>query len=419
LRLKILCIAVALASAPVWALAADLFSFDIAAQPLPQALVTFATQADISIDAAAGRTCKPTTGLRGRFDVESGLRRLLAGTGCGYRLIDPRTVIIVKTEARAPPASRPALPALPPVTSENAELQEVVVTSPKRSVALSRAPYAVSAVRQADLVDGATTMDTQALATRVAGMTVTNLGPGRDKVFLRGMSDGPLTGRTQSVVGIYLDDTRIVYNAPDPDLRLTDIDRVEVLRGPQGSLYGAGSMGGVMQIITRSPDLDRLGGLLSASIGATADGAASGVIEGALNVPVVSGKLAARVAGYSERVGGFIDDPGQGLKNLGGVTRQGLRASALYRPSERLSVRLTYLDQGILSIDSQYSEGAIGSRSRAISLREPYRNDFDGVSAITDFDLGWARLKIAKAGQWNTNESLYEASLSHKELTSS
>ncbi|MFH7396949.1 TonB-dependent receptor plug domain-containing protein, partial [Pseudomonas syringae group genomosp. 7] len=79
---------------------------------------------------------------------------------------------------------------------------------------------------------------------QVAGLTTTNLGPGRDKILLRGLSDGAFTGQTQSIVALYLDEVPITYNAPDPDLRLADLERVEVMRGPQGTLYGGGTIGG-------------------------------------------------------------------------------------------------------------------------------------------------------------------------------
>ncbi len=97
----------------------------------------------------------------------------------------------------------------------------------------------------------------QGLDSLVSGMTVTNLGPGRNKILLRGISDGVFTGLTQSTVGLYLDLTPITYSAPDPDLKLIDIDRVEVLRGPQGTLYGTGPIGGVVRIVTRRPELGR------------------------------------------------------------------------------------------------------------------------------------------------------------------
>src|SRR5205085_621294 len=99
---------------------------------------------------------------------------------------------------------------------------------------------------------------------RLSGLTVTNLGPGRNKLFVRGLSDGAASGHAQAMVGLYFDDMRLTYNAPDPDLRLVDIDRVELLRGPQGSLYGSGSLGGVLQVVSNRPNATARSGFVSA-----------------------------------------------------------------------------------------------------------------------------------------------------------
>src|SRR6201999_4194793 len=132
-------------------------------------------------------------------------------------------------------------------------VEELVVTSEKRPEPLLGSAFAVSALSR-DEIQRLGGRSFCHLALQLARETVTNLGSGRNKIFVRGLSDGSFTGKTQSTVGLYLDDVPITYNAPDPDLRLVDIDRVEVLRGPQGTLYGSGSMGGIVRIVTARPD---------------------------------------------------------------------------------------------------------------------------------------------------------------------
>ncbi|KAK0340493.1 hypothetical protein LTR94_030282, partial [Friedmanniomyces endolithicus] len=183
---------------------------------------------------------------------------MLAGTECDFRRIDASTFLIVRraAPARPPAAAAPArttVATLPPI-----DLDAVVVTATKRDMALSGAPYALSALDGAAF-DAAARRNTAALTTRLAGLTVTNLGPGRNKLFVRGLADSALTGQTQAMVGLYLDDTRLTYDAPDPDLRLVDLERVELLRGPQGTLYGAGSIGGVLKLVSREPELNTFG----------------------------------------------------------------------------------------------------------------------------------------------------------------
>src|SRR5262249_1992977 len=135
---------------------------------------------------------------------------------------------------------------------------------------------------------------TNDLTDQVAELTTTNLGAGQDKVFLRGLTDSIVPGLSESMVGIYLDEARIGDDAPDPDLRLVDIERVEVLNGPQGTLYGAGSLGGLLRIVTHKPETDEYQAMFEASIADTKHGDLSSGFETMLNVPIVTGVLAAR-----------------------------------------------------------------------------------------------------------------------------
>ena len=241
------------------AMAADPAHFAIPAQPLSDAVLAFGRQSGISIGSGAAAQCGPSRPVHGDFQVEDALTRLLAGTGCTWRRIDAQAFVIVRSPSgvrwpwrrRAPP---------PPSVSDGppTQLDEVVVTATKESLTLSQAPYALSVQDGRDL-DQATGRDTADLVTRLSGLAMTHLGPGQNKIFVRGVADGPLTGQTQAMVGLYLDNTRLTYDAPDPDLRLIDIQRVELLRGPQGTLYGAGTIGGILKFVTRRPDLTAVG----------------------------------------------------------------------------------------------------------------------------------------------------------------
>ncbi len=408
-----------LASAlPACALAAPDATFDVAPQPLGQALVRFALQAHISASIQPGVSCGPARRLLGSYSLEAGLRRLLAGTGCDFRMVDATTVLIVRAPspipAMAPAPPAPSLAAADSASAAPAQpvtVSPLLITSPKRSIGLARAPYAVSAVTGDDLADSGDP-DTSGVASHVAGLTVTNLGPGRDKLFVRGLSDGALTGQTQSVVGLYLDDARLTYNAPDPDLRLIDVDRVELLRGPQGTLYGAGSVGGVLQIVTKKPVFNQFSGFLSASATALEGGDPGGVIEGVVNIPLIDDRLAVRAVGYREQLGGYINDAGLGQTNVGGTLREGARISTAWRITDRWQLHSQYVEQTITSDNTHYAETGYGPYGRALSVAEPHRNDFDALTTTLEGDLGWARLKVANALQRHDIHSLFDASAS-------
>lgn len=391
-------------------MAADPVHLAIPAQPLPDAVLAFGGQASVSIGSGTAAGCGPSRAVHGDYEIEDALTRLLAGTGCTWRRIDAHAFVIVRASSgvrwpwrRPAPASRPSVFEAPLT-----RLDEVVVTATKEDGALSQAPYALS-VQGGEDFDATTRRDTADLVTRLSGLTITNLGPGRNKVFVRGLADGPLTGQTQAMVGLYLDSTRLTYDVPDPDLRLIDIERVELLRGPQGTLYGAGTIGGILQIVTRRPDLATYGADIFAG-GTVAEGAGvSRSIDVVVNAPLIRDRLAVRAVGYGEVIAGSIDDVNLGLENTGETVRQGMRLALLWRIDPVWSLTVGHVSQTLHSNDSQYAFTALGGDRRALSLREPSSNDFDGLSATLSGNLGWANLKIDTAVQSQSLDRRYDA----------
>ncbi|MDB5467197.1 MAG: TonB-dependent receptor, partial [Phenylobacterium sp.] len=232
--------------------AAPLFRFHVPAQPASEALLQVALQAGASLGGDLDACRGPSRALDGRLTLEAALNQLLAGQPCRFQLDSGGAILIVaaprgRPQPHPPPAVAPRPPATAAGPAPAATVGELVVTAGRRAELPGRTPYAITALAGSDLTSLGVT-DIPTLASLVAGMTVTNLGPGRDKVLLRGLSDGAYTGVTQSTVSLYLDDVPVTYNAPDPDLRLIDVDRVEVMRGPQGTLYGGGTMGGIVRV---------------------------------------------------------------------------------------------------------------------------------------------------------------------------
>jgi iron complex outermembrane receptor protein len=382
--------------------------FHIRSEPLAAALVDFAVQARMSVSTDGVSQCARSAPLDGRVRPAEALERLLAGTGCSFQLIDPRTVIVFRARPRPPPpvrrASEPA--EAPPAAS----LEPLLVTAGRRTVLLDRAPYSASVVTGADL-DAAGASDIGDVAPLVAGLSMTDLGPGRDKLFLRGLSDGPLTGETQSTVGVYLDGARLTYNAPDPDLRLVDVARVEILRGPQGALYGAGSIGGLVQIETRRPDLQAWSAAVDASASATQGGAPGWAADGVLNLPIVRDKLGLRIASYDERDGGYIDDVRLGLRNANSVARKGVRAAALWDISSDWSASLSVAWQSLNSADTHYAQPSVGPLARDVLLREPHDNDLLAVALSVEGREPWGHLSFTSSVVSHQFDSRYDASL--------
>jgi outer membrane receptor protein involved in Fe transport len=360
-----------------------IFSFHVPAEPVDQALIDFALQAKLSIgDAGLDFGAARSNAIDGVFAQQDALKRLLAGTGYEFDFLDGDTVRI---RAQAKPAKL-----------ESRAVEIVVVTATKREAIAQDLPYsiAVSTGRQLESIGAQTPND---LTAQVAGLTATNLGAGEDKLFVRGLSDSALPGLSESMVGLYLDEARITDDAPDPDLRLIDIDRVEVIRGPQGTLYGAGSLGGLVRIITNIPVLDETQFKLSSSVAATDGGAPSYGFDAMMNLPLVSDVLALRAVGYVESEGGYIDEDRLHLRNTNTTDTKGGRLMLAWRPNAAWSVTGAGAYQDIDAADSQYYEAGSPPLHRDNFLLEPQDNRFFQTSLTIKGDLGWADLTSASA----------------------
>ena len=385
------------------AAARRLHHFEVPAEPVQAALIDFAIQANISIGGGA-RCGGRSSGVSGAFADEVALAKLLAGTSCEFRKVAPDVFRIVE---RAAPERRPQ----PFSIQTNVQtVTQVVVTATKRRAVADQLPDAVSTVPAAEIREiGA--VDISDLAAAMVGITTTNLGPGRDKILLRGLSDGTFTGRTQSTVGIYLDDTPITYNAPDPDLRLTDVQRVEVLRGPQGSLYGSGSIAGVYRIVTQKPVLNSFSGALDVG-GELADtGAPSREADGVINLPLVHDRAALRITAYDEIDGGYIDNVALRVANIDGTERAGGRAQLriLLDPDWTLTTGAS--SQTITSDDTQYVTQSLGRLHRANAVREASDSRFTDVFVTLEQNASWGDFRSTTSLVTHDLDSRTDASM--------
>jgi outer membrane receptor protein involved in Fe transport len=361
------------------------YDFHIPSKPLGEALIDFAVQSNLSIggvSACAGRA----PAVSGRHTADEALRLLLAGSNCRFRRITSDTVRILPAEhpaEHAPIAVNPLAPLLPPEPEVRPAVQEVVVSATKRSAVVDQLPYAISALGSEALqVAGAVDIDD--VAAQLASFSTTNLGPGRNKILLRGLSDGVFTGRTQSTVGVYLDDAPITYNAPDPDLHLGDLDKVEVLRGPQGTLYGGGTMSGIYRIVTRKPELDELSASMRAGLATTDGGGLSDQLEGAFNAPLIKDRAALRVMAYQDVEGGYIDDIKLHQDQIDTTVRTGGRAYVRAEIDPTLTLTAGGAYQAIHSNDTQYISPSLGRLHRANLVREASNNNFSHAEIVAE-----------------------------------
>jgi len=228
---------------------------------------------------------------------------------------------------------------------------EIIVTATKRDASLQDVPFSINAQTE-KAIERANASTVEDLSRNVAGLTVQNLGPGQSQVSVRGVSAGQIARDQPGVkeqVGVYLDESVVSLSLFTPDLDLFDLNRVETLRGPQGTLFGSGSVGGTLRYITNQPNPDRIEGKVEGNVNLVDGDDFGGHLKGAINLPL-GPNAAVRAVGYYTRYAGFIN----ALREGGGVSedvnsgeRYGGRLSVLLQPAEGLSITPRFVYQKV------------------------------------------------------------------------
>lgn len=345
--------------------------------------------------------------------LQAALDRLLAGTGCAYAF-GPNGSVIIRRASPPPrtlaptPTVRPFSPP-PEEMGEVSQLSDVIVTAQRRAESPQTSPSALTSLSTGQVADTGA-VDANGLSALVAGMTVTNLGSGRNKVLLRGMSDGAFTGLTQSTVGIYINRSPLTYSAPDPDLKLIDLDRVEVLRGPQGALYGTGPIGGILRVVPRSPDNLQEHLELTLSRSNTHGGEDNRDDSIIANIPLAKAAGALRIALYAEEFSGYINDVSLDLRRVNDGARQGGRAAVSFDLADGWTWNAGAIHQRIKTEDTHYIYRVLGGLRRANLIREPHANDFNEVHMGLEGQGDWGRLETTISHIGHNFDSRYDAS---------
>ncbi|MXW01956.1 MAG: TonB-dependent receptor [Holophagales bacterium] len=296
--------------------------------------------------------------------------------------------------------------------------EEITVTARKREENLQEVPFSVVAPSE-EVLRSRGAGDLEEIAANVAGFTVQNLGPGQSQVAMRGVAAGQIVRDQPGVkeqVGIYLDESVISLSLFTPDIDLFDMSRVEVLRGPQGTLFGSGSLAGTVRYITNQPELGVSDGFGELSISSVGDGGMGESAKVAVNVPV-SDTTAMRITAYHTSFGGFMDAVQPDLsvnEDVNSGERTGARWALRLEPSENVTVtpRLLYQeveidgwnridDFNILANPYTTSRPAVdlGERQLFTQFEEPYTDEFllADLKVVVDLPDGYYFTSITSA----------------------
>ena len=276
--------------------------------------------------------------------------------------------------------------------SATASADDIVVTALKRTVKLQDAPASITSI-SGDALRTGSIDSANDLVRAVPSLTITDAGPGQRRITLRGIRSA---GDAQ--VGIYYDETPVAGppgTTSDPggsqsDFKLFDLERVEVLRGPQGTLYGAGSVGGTIRLVTHKPDFE-FGGVVDVS-GTTTEGGGQGYqLNAAVNVPIVKDVLAVRGVYFRRHSDGWVDNPGLGLTGINSENSDGGRILVRFVPASWLTIdgaaHFLYTEGGA----STWSPSA-GKYNAVNASQVPYSDKQRLYSLSAKADLGFADL---------------------------
>jgi outer membrane receptor protein involved in Fe transport len=348
---------------------AQRFDFDLPAAPLELALQRFAEQSGASTGIGGTLPSIRTRDVSGFHTPLDALQRMLAGSSVEAVQVGPLSFRL-----------QPAVPAVPVGDAPPIELAEVVVTASKRNQRLLDVPIPLTVVGADAWTGSAPLGGTHAALAFDATTSSTNLGPGRDRHFIRGVADSAFLGPSQATVSVQFDEARLNYSAPDPDLRLLDVERVEILKGPQGPLYGTGALGGVVHILPQRPDLAAPLLRTALSVGSTAHGGFSDGGSVVANLPLTRDRLGLRAVAYTAGDAGWIDNIG-GRADANDTRTSGGRL-ALRARSEDWLVDLQGAAQVAHTRDSQYVPGTAATLVRQGVLPEPRDNDLYLASVV-------------------------------------
>lgn len=310
-------------------------------------------------------------------------------------------------------AGAPAVGQTTDAAANEAEPTEIVVTANRRQENIVDVPMSVTALRGDDLLAKGLTQ-IESFVSQVPGFSIENQGRIGIRLVLRGQNTGGSVGG--AAVASMIDEVVLTSGSAlsrgalvTANLDLYDMERIEVLRGPQGTLYGANALGGLLKYVAKKPDLNRIGGSAELGIENVRYGETGYSAKGAINLPIANDVAALRVTGYYTDVPGYVDNPLLGRKDVNGGELYGGRAALLLHPIDNLSIRLTagfqkdrYGSEGITQL---VGAPAVSNTETAASFRlfgqrpiETLRfdgntgGDFEYYNGLIDYDLGGVQL---------------------------
>ncbi|MDY6949760.1 MAG: TonB-dependent receptor, partial [Pseudomonadota bacterium] len=296
-------------------------------------------------------------------------------------------------------ASAVALFVVPVIASAQAsgegaqQLEEIIVTATRRSERLQDVPLSITAFSQDDLTTKGI-VGYEGLARETPGIVLNRPTANFNNFTARGIATNGYGANLQNTVAIYIDELPIstIGNTTVLDPNLFDVERIEFLRGPQGTLFGSGSLSGALRILTKSPDPDAFDAAAMVDTGVSDGGSLRQRYNGMVNLPLVDDKLALRVVGFYRDEEGYLDNLGTGVENSNTLIDWGGRAILLWQPNDALSVRLLASYEHSEPEDSSLIDPTLGERKRRSDRPDLFVGELTSFNATIEYQFDGALL---------------------------
>ena len=341
------------------------------------------------------------------------------------------TPAVAQTATSSLPASpaRQTAPPVPPAANDadGSAVERIVVTANKRREQQRDVANSVTAISGKEL-DRKQEVSLQDLISHVPGLSLAVSDKTNVRIVLRGLN----AGGAGATVGSVLDDVGLNstgaqgdYSRNSSNFDTYDLNRIEVLRGPQSTLYGATAEGGLVKYVSNAPNVTHYAGELETGVAGNTDGSVGGSTKGFVNVPFWNGKAAVRFTAWNSFIPGYIDNPAMGRTNTDTGQRYGWRASLLVQPIPDLTIRLTAQRQTLFSdaADVVQVAGAaltpinppanqlslIDGLTNNTTLPTNSQNETGVYYANVDYDMHWATLTSITSYSYNNFKTLFDA----------
>src|SRR5277367_1691259 len=319
-------------------------------------------------------------------------------------------------------ASWAAAQALAPASGgSSTELAEVIVTATRRSESIQNVPSSITALTS-NTLEEIKARDLNDFAGFVPGLSFASTGPSTNLLVIRGITTG---SQLSSATGVYLDDIPLGASTSNGvgyqslNINAFDLNRIEVLNGPQGTLYGATSLGGTIKYIPNAPDLKSFGLNAGVEVSSTEHGQINHAYTGMVNMPIAD-IAAIRIDGYQVYDSGYAKDPIYGRDNQGWSRSEGGRLALLLQPTDQLDIQLRASTQHIPSEsadvgfrDPKTHEPTYGTYEQAYPTFQPSNYSLTLYSAAINYDTSWAKLTSITGLQTNNGTSYTDVSLTY------